>query len=255
VAVICELLGLPDEDRPKFTRWVQALFRSVSLFGMLLALPRIFRLLKYLRRHFEQCRQQPRPGLMTALVQAEQDGDKLSEDELLAMAFLLLFAGFETTVHLLSGGTLALLKAPQQKERLRKDWSLLPPAVEELLRFVSPVQMSEARHVIRDLEFHGQELRRGDAIVAWLGAANADLARFPDPEKLDLARSPNPHVSFGSGMHFCLGAQLARVEAQVGFERLLTRYPRLTLAMADSELKYSGNMLLRALVALPVRLQ
>ncbi len=255
VAVICELLGLPDEDRPKFTQWVKALFRAVSLFGMLLALPRIVGLLKYLRRHFEQCRRRPRPGLMTALVQAEQDGDQLSEDELLAMAFLLLFAGFETTVHLLGGGTLALLQAPEQKERLLGDWSLLPSAVEELLRFVSPVQMSEARYVTRDLEFHGQSLRRGDCIVAWLGAANADPARFPDPEKLDLARSPNPHLSFGSGMHFCLGAQLARVEAQVGLERLFTRYPRLALAVADSELKYSGNMLLRALVALPVRLQ
>jgi cytochrome P450 len=255
VAVICELLGLPDEDRPKFTRWVKALFRTVSLFGMLLALPTIFRLLQYFRRHFEQCRQQPHPGLMTALVQVEQDGDKLSEDELLAMAFLLLFAGFETTVHLLSGGTLALLKTPEQKERLLNDWSLLPPAVEELLRFVSPVQMSEQRYVIRDLEFHGQSLRRGDCIVAWLGAANADPARFPDPEKLDLSRSPNPHVSFGSGLHYCLGAQLARVEAQVGFGRLFTRYPRLALAVADSDLKYIGNMLLRALVALPVRLQ
>ncbi len=244
VAVICELLGLPDEDRPKFTRSVKALFRSVSLSGMLLALPSMFRLLKYFRRHFEQCRRQPRPGLMTALVQAEQDGDKLSEDELLAMAFLLLIAGFETTVHLLSGGALALLKAPGQKERLLNDWSLLPPAVEELLRFVSPVQMSEPRYVIRDLEFHGQSLRRGDYIVAWLGAANADPARFPDPEKLDLSRSPNPHVSFGTGIHFCLGAQLARVEAQVGLERLFTRYPRLALAVADSELKYGGNMLL-----------
>jgi cytochrome P450 len=131
----------------------------------------------------------------------------------------------------------------------------LPPAVEELLRFVSPVQMSEPRYVIRDLEFHGQTLRRGDYIVALLGAANADPARFPDPEKLDLSRSPNPHVSFGSGIHFCLGAQLARVEAQVGFERLFTRYPRLALAVADSELKYVGNMGLRALVALPVHLQ
>jgi cytochrome P450 len=255
VAVICELLGLPDEDRPKFTRWVKELFRAVSLFRMMLALPSMFRLLKYFRRHFEQCRREPRPGLMTALVQVEQDGDKLSEDELLAMAFLLLFAGFETTVHLLSGGTLALLKAPEQKERLLNDWSLLPRAVEELLRFVSPVQMSEARHVTRDLEFHGRSLRRDDRIVALLGAANADPARFPDPAKLDLSRNPNPHLGFGSGMHFCLGAQLARVEAQVGFERLFTRYPRLALVVADSELKYSGNKLLRALVALPVRLQ
>jgi cytochrome P450 len=255
VAVICELLGLPDEDRQKFARWVKALLSFTSVFGVLRALPSLFRLLKYFRRHFEQCRQQPRPGLMTALVQAEQDGDKLSENELLAMAFLLLGAGFETTVHLLSGGTLALLKTPAQKERLLNDWSLLPPAVEELLRFVSPVQMSEPRYVIRDLEFHGQSLRRGDYITALLGAANADPARFPDPEKLDLSRSPNPHVSFGSGIHFCLGAQLARVEAQVGLERLFGRYPRLALAVGDSELKYIGNMGLRALVALPVRLQ
>jgi cytochrome P450 len=255
VAVICELLGLPEEDRPMFSRWVKALLSLSSLFGMLRALPSMFSLLKYFRRHFEQCRQQPRPGLMTALVQAEQDGDKLNESELLAMAFLLLGAGFETTVHLLSGGTLALLRAPEQKEQLLNDWSLLPPAVEELLRFVSPVQMSEPRFVIRDLEFHGQSLRRGDYITALLGAANADPARFPDPEKLDLSRSPNPHVSFGSGMHFCLGAQLARVEAQAGFERLFSRYPRLALAVADSKLKYIGNMGLRALVALPVRLQ
>jgi cytochrome P450 len=255
VAVICELLGLPDEDRPKFSRWVKALLAFSSLSGMLLALPSMFGLLKYFRRHFEHCRQQPRPGLMTALVQAEQDGDKLSENELLAMAFLLLAAGFETTVHLLSGGTLALLQAPGQKERLLNDWSLVPAAVEELLRFVSPVQMSKPRFVIRDLEFHGQALRRGDTIAALLGAANADPVRFPDPAKLDLARSPNPHLSFGSGMHFCLGAQLARVEAQVGFERLFTRYPRLALAVADSELTYIGKVGLRALVALPVRLQ
>ena len=255
VAVICELLGLPDEDRLKFTRSVKAVLSFSSLFGILLALPSMFRLLKYFRRHFEHCRQQPRPGLMTALVEAEQDGDKLSENELLAMAFLLLAAGFETTVHLLSGGTLALLKTPEQKEQLLNDWSLLPLAVKELLRFVSPVQVSKPRFVIRDLEFHGQSLRRGDYIMALLGSANADPARFPQPERLDLTRSPNPHLSFGSGIHFCLGAQLARVEAQVGFEKLFTRYPRLALAVADSELKYTGRMGLRALVALPVRLR
>jgi cytochrome P450 len=133
---------------------------------------------------------------------------------------------------------------------------LLPLAVEELLRFfVTPFQISEARHVIRDLVFHGRLLRRGDTIVAWLGAANSDPGRFLDPEKLDLSRSPNPHLSLGSGVHFCLGAQLARVEAQVGLERLFTRFPRLALAVADSELKYSGTILLRALVALPIRLQ
>ncbi len=255
VAVICELLGLPDEDRPQFTRWTKGLLSASSLLGMLRASLGLCRLLKYFRRHFEQCRQQPRPGLMTALVQAEHDGDKLSENELLAMAVLLLVAGFVTTVQLLSGGTLALIKAPEQKERLLNDWSLVPSAVEELLRFVSPLQMSEPRYVSRDMEFHGQSLRRGDYIRALLGAANADPARFPNPDKLHLARSPNPHFSFGAGTHFCLGAQLARAEAQVGLERLFRRYPRLALAVADSELKYTGTVGMRALVALPVRLQ
>ena len=210
LAVICELLGLPDEDRPKFSKWVKALMSaSSSLIGVLLVWPNLSRLLAYFRQHFEQCRRQPRPGLITALVQAELDGDKLRENELLSMAFLLLIAGFETTVHLLAGGALALLQTPQQKDRLLSDWSLVPSAVEELLRFVTPFQTSELRFVTRDTEFHGQPLRRGDWMLPLLGAANGDPARFPNPEKLDLARHPNPHVSFGAGIHFCLGAQLA----------------------------------------------
>ena len=255
LAVICELLGLPDEDRPRFSKWVKALMSaSSSRIGVLLIWPNLSRLLAYFRQHFEQCRRQPRPGLITALVQAEQDGDKLSANELLSMVFLLLIAGFETTVHLLAGGALALLQTPQQKDRLLGDWSLVPSAVEELLRFVTPFQTSELRFLTRDTEFHGQPLRRGDWMLPLLGAANGDPARFPNPEKLDLARHPNPHVSFGAGIHFCLGAQLARVEARVGFNKLFTRYPGLSLAVPEAGLKYTGTMPLRALAALPVRL-
>src|SRR5438270_3916011 len=145
--------------------------------------PSLFRLMGYCRRHFEECRRHPRPGLMTALVQAEQDGDQLSENELLAMAFLLLVAGHETTVHLIGGGVLALLEAPEQKARLLADWSLAPSAVEELLRFVSPVQIAKPRYVGRDLEFHGRPLRRGDIVVPMLAPANADPARFESPER------------------------------------------------------------------------
>jgi cytochrome P450 len=254
LAVICELMGLPEQDRPMFSKWVDDLMSVTSLLGFLTLWTRVNRIVRYFRQHFEQCRQQPRPGLMTALVQAEEAGDKLSENELLAMAFLLLAAGFETTVHLLSGGTLALLQSPEQKERLLADWSLAPPAVEELLRHVSPVQTAKPRYTLRDVEFHGQALRRGDLVVCLLGAANADPARFLSPEKLDITRSPNPHVAFGSGMHFCLGAQLARLEAQVAFERLFSRYPKLSLAVAESDLKYTGRPGMRALVALPIRL-
>jgi cytochrome P450 len=254
LAVICELLGLPEEDRPRFRRWVQALMSATSLWGLVRFLPGLFRLLRYFRGHFERCRQQPRPGLMTALVQAEQDGDKLSENELLAMAFLLLVAGHETTVHLIGGGILALLEAPEQKARLVADRSLLPSAVEELLRFVCPVQVSKPRYVRHDRELHGRALRRGDTIIPMLAAANADPARFASPERMDVSRSPNPHVAFGSGAHFCLGAQLARVEAQVVIDKLLGRFPNLSLAVPASALRYIGRIGIRALTALPVRL-
>jgi cytochrome P450 len=254
LAVICELLGLPEKDRPGFRKWVEAIMSYTSLWGILGGVLGLFRLAGYFRRHFEQCRRQPRAGLMTALVQAEQDGDKLSEDELLAMAFILLIAGHETTVHLIGGGILALLEAPEQKARLLADWSLLPPAVEELLRFVCPVQMTDPRWVSREGEFHGQLLRRGDRIVPMLAAANADPARFDRPEQLDITRSPNPHVAFGTGGHFCLGAQLARVEAQVALEKVLGRFPKLALAVPASALRYTGVFAFRALTALPVRL-
>jgi cytochrome P450 len=254
LTVICELLGLPEEDRPNFRRWVRALMSAISLWGVFRALPGLFRLVGYFRRHFAQCRQHPRPGLMTALVQAEHDGDRLSENELLAMAFLLLVAGHETTVHLIGGGVLALLEAPEQKARLLADWSLAPSAVEELLRFVSPVQIAKPRYVSRDQTFRGRPLRRGDVLIPMLASANADPGRFDSPERMDVTRSRNPHLAFGTGMHFCLGAQLARVEAQVVLEKLFTRFPNLSLAVPGSELRYTGRLGIRALTALPVRL-
>jgi cytochrome P450 len=254
LAVICELLGVPEEDRPRFRRWVRGLMAATSLWGFIRAMPALFRLVAYFERHFEQCRRSSRPGLMTALVQAEQDGDRLSADELLAMAFLLLVAGHETTVHLIGGGTLALLEAPEQKARLLADWSLLPSAVEELLRFVCPVQFTEPRFLAHDLELRGRPLHRGDAVIAMLASANADPARFHEPQRLDVGRSPNPHVAFGTGSHFCLGAQLARVEAQVVTEKLFTRFPNLSLAVPPVALRYRRGFGIRALTALPVRL-
>jgi cytochrome P450 PksS len=254
LTVICELLGLPEEDRPIFRKWVKALMSINSLWGILWFLPVISRLVGYFKRHFKQCWSHPRPGLMTALVQAEQDGDKLSEDELLAMAFLLLVAGHETTVHLISGGILALLEAPEQKARLQADWSLVPSAVEELLRFACPVQIAKHRYVSREVEFYGRLLRRGDAIIPMLASANADPARFDHPERLDITRAPNPHVAFGTGVHICLGAQLARVETQVVIEKVFTRFPNLSLAVPGSALRYTGRLGMRALTALPVRL-
>jgi cytochrome P450 len=157
-------------------------------------------------------------------------------------------------VHLIGGGTLALLEAPEQKARLTADWSLLPSAVEELLRFVCPVQLTKPRYVSRDLEFRGQPLHRGEVVMPMLASANVDPARFHDPERLDVGRSPNPHVAFGTGSHFCLGAQLARAEAQVVTQKLFTRFPQLSLAVPPTALRYTGRFGIRALAALPVRL-
>jgi cytochrome P450 len=254
LTVICELLGLPDEDRPRFHQWARVIMSATSLLGFLRFIPAHFRLVAYFKQHFEQCRKRPRPGLMTALVQAEQDGDRLNADELLAMAYLLLVAGYATTVHLIGGGTRALLEAPEQKARLTADWSLLPSAVEELLRFVCPFQVTEPRYLARDLEFRGRPLHRGDMVIPMLASANADPARFHEPERLDVGRSPNPHVAFGTGSHFCLGAQLARVEAQVVTEKLFMRFPKLSLAVPPTALRYTGTFGFRALTALPVRL-
>jgi cytochrome P450 len=254
LTVICELLGLPEGDRPAFRRWVKRMASAACLWGVLWSLPALFRMMGYFKRHFAQCRRHPRPGLMTALTQAEQDGDQLSENELLAMVFLLLVAGYATTVHLIGGGILALLEAPEQKARLTADWSLVPSAVEELLRFVSPAQISEERYANHDVQFHGQALRRGDIVVASLASANSDPARFDHPERLDITRSPNPHVAFGTGAHFCLGAQLARIEAQVAIEKVFSRFPNLSLAVPGDVLRYTGQINLRALTALPVRL-
>jgi cytochrome P450 len=252
LVVIGELLGLPATDRGRFRRWVKALFSVTSVWGIIRLLPGILQLMRYLKGQFEECRRRPRPGLMTDLVQAEEDGDKLSENELLAMAFLLLLAGHETTVHVIGGGILALLRAPEQKARLLADWSLLPSAVEELLRFVCPVQVAKPRYVSRDMEFHGRSLRRGDMLIPMLAAANADPIRFEHADRLDIARAPNPHVAFGAGPHFCLGAQLARVETQIAIEKLFTRFPTLALAVPDDALHYTGRIGMRALTTLPV---
>ena len=157
-------------------------------------------------------------------------------------------------MHLIGGGVLALLEAPEQKARLLADWSLVPSAVEELLRFVCPVQIAKPRYVARDLGFRGRPHRRGEILIPMLASANADPGRFDGPERMDIARAPNPHVAFGTGMHFCLGAQLARVEVQVVLERLFTRFPNLSLAAPDSALKYTGRLGIRARTALPVRL-
>lgn len=254
LAVICELLGFSGEDRAKFTYWARGISTVSSLTGFLMLLPNMFRIGRHFRRQFQLCREQPREGLISLLVQVEEAGDTLSESELQAMAFLLLFAGHETTTHLLATGLLSLQDHPDEKAALTTDWTLAQTAVEEMLRYNSPVQFTKPRIASEDLDFHGQKIGRGDYLIAMLASANSDPARFTDPERFDIRRSPNPHLSFGTGIHVCLGAKLARMEAEIAFERLFTRYPNLQLAVERKDISWSTRIGLRAIQSLPLRL-
>ena len=228
LAVICEMLGLPEEDRAKFKQWFAGFANMKSILGGILKLlPGLRKTMKYLRGQFEQVRQEPRQGLITALVQAEQAGDRLSDDELLSMAMLLLLAGHETTVHLISNSILTVLQLPEVRRSLLADWSQVESAVEEILRYCSPAQVAKPRFVTEDVEFHGQHLKRADAVVPVLASANYDPERFENPSEFKIDRAQNYHLSFGSGPHVCLGLKLARAETQVVLERVLTRWPNL----------------------------
>lgn len=252
VIIIAEMLGVPASDRAVFKRW------SDHLVGFLdpqaAPPPHVLRRTReeffaYMGRIAAERRQQPADDLMTALVLAEEQGKRLSEIELHGTLALLLAAGNETTTNLIGNGMLALLRHPEQLARLRQQPELIESAVEELLRWDSPVQYT-ARILTEDVEFRGYRFRKGEMIVAVLGSANRDPEVFPDPERLDLARRNNHHLSFGHGIHYCLGAQLARLEAQIAFRQLLQRFPDLRLAAA--EVRWRRLTFLRGLHALPL---
>jgi cytochrome P450 len=253
IIVIAELLGIPPEDRDRFRVWSNT-FVSPALgddaLGIFLQHTREF--LTYLTELFERRRADPADDLVSALLQAEEQGDSLRENELFSMMILLIVAGHETTVSLIANSVLALLSHPDELERLRREPELVPAAVEELLRYDSPVERTITRWAATDVELGGHTIRRGDFVIAVLGSANRDAARFADPEKLDLDRGDVRHVGFGRGRHFCLGAPLARVEAEIALTTLLRRLPGLRLAVSADELRYRPVPLFRSLAALPV---
>jgi len=206
----------------------------------------------YLDDLFAQRRAAPTDDLVSALVQAEDGGDTLSENELSSMVILLIVAGHETTVSLITNAVHALLSHPDQLAELRADPALMPSAVDELLRFDSPVERTITRLVARDTELGGRRLERGAFVIAVIGSANRDASQFPDPEKLDLGRAENRHVGFGRGPHYCLGAPLARLEAEIALGTLLRRLPGLRLAITEDDLYWRPIPLFRSLAELPV---
>jgi cytochrome P450 len=251
--VIAELLGVPAEDHRKFKQWSSALVSNIGSGSPLESLARVQRalepLLGYLRGIIAERRRAPREDLISGMIQAQEERDALTDAELLATSNLLLLAGHETTTNLIGNGLLALLRHAGELAPLRDDPARLRPAVEELLRYDSPVQAT-VRIATEDGELGGQALRRGALIVCGIGAANRDPAVFPDPDRLDVGRAENHHLSFGFGAHFCLGAPLARLEAEVAFGALLARFPDLRLA--SEEVAFRPNPVLRGLVRLPV---
>lgn len=254
LTVIVELLGIPGEDRDRFHRWSRALVKTPTPFNMLRSLPSVTAFMRYLRKLVRQLRSAPRSeGLLSALVEVEEAGDRLSEDELLAMAFLLLIAGHETTVNLIASGTLALLEQPDQMELLRNNPSLVKSAVEELLRYTCPLETATERYAREDAEIAGICIPRGSIVFAVIASANRDASQFENPDRLDITRTNNRHLSFGQGAHFCLGAPLARLEGQIAIPALLSGVPNLQLAVPANKLRWRATPVLRGLEALPVR--
>jgi cytochrome P450 len=203
----------------------------------------------YFRELIAERRADPRDDLLSGLIAAEEAGDKLNEDELLATCILLLVAGHETTVNLIGNGSLALLRHPDQRRRLQDDPGLIVTAVEELLRFDGPVQRT-ARIPSEDVTIGGKIIGKGEMVMPFIGAADRDPAQFLDPDRLDIGRADNRHIAFGWGVHFCIGAPLARVEGQIALNTLLRRRPKIALATDRPE--YRQSLTLRGLAALPV---
>lgn len=252
LAVICEVLGLPQADRPRFMAWTNSFTRLTNVMGFFGLIPAMISMKRYLERQLDVARANGGEGLIAELVRVEKEGGRISRDEMVSMVFLLLGAGTETTTHLISGSVFELLRNPGRRDWLEKDWSRINLAIEEFLRFVSPVQFSKPRYIRKDVELGGVRLPAGDKIMAMIVAANMDPAESEHPEVLDLDRRPNRHLAFGSGIHFCLGHQLARIEGKCALQALLTRWPKLELAVPETEIRWRARPGIRAIASLPV---
>ena len=252
ITVICELLGVPVADRDDFRAWSATIVSDT-------ATPETFQthataMIRYFMALLAAKRREPADDLLSALIAARDDGDRLSENELVSMAFLLLVAGHETTVNLIGNGVLALLLNPAELARLRAEPSLTGGAVEELLRHVNPVNNATARFAAEPVQIGGVLIGRGDLVLVTLSSANRDPSRFGDPDRLDLGRDSSGHLAFGHGIHYCLGAPLARLEAEIAFSHLLARFGSMRLAVPAESLCWRPSTLIHGLESLPVRL-
>lgn len=255
VTVIAEMLGVPAEDHEKFRHWSDEGVRMLG-FGdgddVRRSLVAMEEIRQYLEKIVEERRREPREDLLSGLVAAEEDGERLTTGELFAQTMLILVAGNETTTNLISNGVVALLRNPEQLERLRAEPELLPSAMNEFLRYDSPVQLT-SRMVAGDLEFKGRRVAKGDQIVLLLGAANRDPDVFTDPEEFDVGRDEERPLSFSHGIHYCLGAQLARLEGEIAFRALLETFSEIDFI--EPSIEWGDNTILRGPKRLPLRVR
>ena len=252
--VTAELMGVPVADHDQLKSWSADFAEMLGNFQHNPdRIPRVLRSVEnmtaYFRSAIREQREHPRDGLIHALMTAEVDGSRLTEEEVIANVIVTMVGGQETTTNLIGNGVLSLLRHPDQLQKLREDSSLIPSAVEELLRYESPSQHT-ARLAPDDVELGGRRIPKRQAVIAVMGAANRDPERFPDPDRLDITRQDNRHVAFGWAAHFCFGAPLARIEGQIAFETMLRRLPNLVLE--PQPLVWRHNLGLRGLTALPV---
>ncbi len=256
IMVITELLGVPSADSAQFRIWSNAAI-SDEPFSTGESLPAwrraaLAEFSDYLRALCERKRADPRDDLVTGLVQAREEGDALSADELLATVFVLIIAGHETTVNFIGNGMRALLAHPDQLGMLLRDPRLIGSAMEELLRYTGPSETSTIRYASTDIECHGVTITQGDQVLVVLASANRDETHFADADRLDITRTDNHHLAFGKGIHFCLGAALARIEGQIAISTLLRRMPDLRPAVPLDQLQWRPSMIIRGLQSFPV---
>lgn len=250
VIVIAEMLGVEVAMRDKFRQWTNAVLHyTEGETGSQLA---IMEFMQYINHLIEIRRAEDTDDILSALVRAEDDGDYLNHEELLSMVFLLLIAGHETTVNLIANGMLLLMQHPDQMQQLRNDLSLMPSAIEELLRFNGPVEIPVWRVALNDIEIGGVTIPQGDIVLPALLGANRDPKVFDNPNTFDITRQPNPHLAFGHGIHYCLGAPLARMEGTIALTRLLGQYPNMQLNIAADQLEWNDSLLIHGMKQLPV---
>lgn len=256
LTVISEMFGVPEADRMKFRKWMNAVVELAGggVISLLRQIPNLMLLTRFLRRLIRLRQAEPGDDLTSALIQVRDSDDKLSEDELVAMLFLLLLAGHETTVNLIGNGALALLQHPDQLALLRERPELITSAVEELLRYTNPIEQPSPRFAREELTIRGVTIPRGAGVLLLLASANRDEEAFERADQLDITREPNRHVAFGLGAHYCLGAPLARLEGRIALQALIRRFPKLRLAVDPQKLKWRSSMSLHGLRELPLHL-